>query len=157
MQFQVLAEEDRGKRWTLVDALEMLRTKANFEEGDAAEIRLGMLRLPSSVIAYLVCVSFDSAIHQRTFLVRLPTASSVRARFEGKPQLQEFEITRLHGATINGQGHVRLSDGAQVRAVEIVPARLPYNITPLYWAIVRQTVAALGTRKSVGMTPVSSS
>jgi hypothetical protein len=142
--FEILAEEDRRKRRTLADALEVLRTDANFQEGDAAEIRLGTLKLPSSEIVYLVYVSFRSTIHQKTFLVSLPTAGGVRARFLDDPKLQELEIERLNGAIANGRGDVWLSDGAQIRSVEVIPALLPYEITPLDWTIIRQTMAELG-------------
>jgi hypothetical protein len=150
---QVLAENDRAKRRTIADALEILWSNADFEDGDAAEIRLGMLRLPSGEIVHLVYVSFDSTFHQKTFLVSLPTASSVLARFEGKPQFEEFEISRLDGAIIDDRGHVRLSDGAQIRSVEVIPALLSYNITPLDWAIIRQTVAELGIEEECRYDP----
>jgi hypothetical protein len=39
---------------------------------------------------------------------------------------------------------VRLSDGTQIRKVEVIPALLPYDITSLDWAIMRQTIATLG-------------
>jgi hypothetical protein len=142
--FEVLAEEDRRKRRTLADALEVLRTDANFKEGDAAEIGIGALKLPSSEIAYLIYVSFRNTVHQKTFLVSLPTAGKVRARLLGDQKLQEFEIERLNGAIANGRGDVWLSDGAQIRGVEVIPALLPYEITPLDWTIIRQTIAELG-------------
>lgn len=142
--FEILAEEDHRKRRTLADALEVLRTDANFQEGDEAEITLGMLKLPSGEIVYLVHVGFQSAVHQKTFLVSLPTAAKVRARFLGDPKLQELEMERLNGAIANGRGDLLLSDGAQIRSVEVIPALLPYEITPLDWTIIRQTIAELG-------------
>ena len=140
---ELLAENDRCKRRTIADALEILRTNANFKHCDVAEVRIGMLRLPSDQNVGLVLVSFDSTVHQKTFLISLPTADRFLAKLENMPGPQEFEIGRLGGAKINSQGHVRLSDGAQIRGVEVIPALLPYNITPMDWAIIRQTIAAL--------------
>jgi hypothetical protein len=152
-QYGLLAEENRRKRRTIADALEVLRTKANFEQNDVAKVWLGELRLPSKMSVTLVCVSFDSKTHEKTFLVSLPTASSFRASLEGAPKSQEFEIDRLEGAMIDGRGHVRLSNGDQIRAVEIIPALLPYDITPLDWAIVRQTIAILGIEEQCRYDP----
>jgi len=81
-QYKSLAEDDRSKRRTIADALEVLRIEANFEQDDAAEIRLGMLRLPSEKVVGLVHVSFDSTLHLKTFLVSLPTASRFLAKVE---------------------------------------------------------------------------
>lgn len=67
--FEVLAEEDRRKRRTLADALEVLRTDANFKEGDAAEIGIGALKLPSSEIAYLIYVSFRNTVEMSRSLL----------------------------------------------------------------------------------------
>jgi hypothetical protein len=150
---ELLAENDRGKRRTIADVLEVLRTNANFEQGDVAKVRIGMLRLPSDQSVGLVLVSFDSTVHQKTFLVSLPTAVSFRARRESKAQPEEFEISRLDGATINSEGHVQLSDGTQIRGAEVIPTLLPYNITPLDWAIIRQTVAELGIEEECRYDP----
>jgi hypothetical protein len=163
---ELLAENDRGKRRTIAGVLEVLRANANFEQDDVAEVQIGMLRLPSDQIVGLVLVSFDSTFHQKTFLVSLPTADRFRAKLENMPGPQEFEISKLDGATINSQSHVPLSDGAQIRGVEVVPALLPYNITALDWAVIRQTIAELGieeecrydpgelVRKTLGATPI---
>jgi hypothetical protein len=150
---ELLGENERNNRRTIMDALEILRTKASFEQDDVAKIQLGMLRLLSSEIVSLVLVSFESAIHQKSFLVSLPTASSFRAKLEGAPKSQEFEIARLGGATINSRGQVQLSDGAQIRGVEIIPALLPYDITPLDRAIIRQTIATLGIEEQCRYDP----
>jgi hypothetical protein len=150
---ELLAENDRGKRRTIADALEVLRTSANFEQGDVANVRIGMLRLPSDQIVGLVLVSFDSTVHRKTFFVSLPTADRFRAKLENMPGSQEFEISRLDGATINGEGHVQLSDGTQIRGVVVIPTLLPYNITPLDWAIIRQTVAELGIKEECRYDP----
>jgi hypothetical protein len=140
----MLGDNERNERRTIMDALEVLRTEAKFEENDVAVLWLGGLRLPSTKIVHLVCISFESQIHKKKFFVSLPSANSFKARFEGEPEPQEFEIASLAGATINGWGHVRLSDGTQILGVEIIPALLPYKVTRLDWAIIRQTVAALG-------------
>jgi hypothetical protein len=124
-QYELLADDDRSKRRTIADALEVLRTEANFEQDDVAEVRLGKLRLPSDKIVGLVLVSFDSTLHQKTFLVSLPTADRFLAKLENLPKPQEFEIARLGEATINSQGQVQLSDGAQIRAANSRAIRNP--------------------------------
>ena len=153
LRYEILAESDRGKRRTIADALEILRTNADFKEGDVADVRLGSLRLPSAEIVHLLYVSFFSTFNQKTFVVSLATAGSVRARLEGKSQPEKFEIASLDGAITNSDGDVRLSDGAQIRGVEVIPALLPHNISPLDWAIIHHTVAELGIEKECQYDP----
>src|SRR5262249_21756523 len=47
----------------------------------------------------------------------------------------------------------KLSDGTQIRGVEVIPTLLPYNITPLDWAIIRQTVVELGIEEECRYDP----
>ena len=150
---ELLRQNERDERRTITDALEVLWTQANFEEGDTAEIWLGPLRLPSTQIVSLICVTFNSDSHKKIFMVQLPTALTFRAKLDRAPEFQEFEIGRLGGASVNGEGQVRLSDGTHLRGVEVIPANLPYNITPVDWAVIRQTIAELGIEEECRYVP----
>jgi len=152
MLFKLLGESEHNKRRTLADALEVLRTCADFVVGDIAKIWLSGLELPSRQVVHLVDVRFESTRHRMTFRVSLPSANRVRARFD-QGQLVEFDISRLDGAIADGQGSVRLSDGAVIRSVEIIPALLPYNITALDCAILRQTILELGIEEECRYDP----
>jgi hypothetical protein len=152
---ELLGDSDRSKRRTIADALEILRTKADFGQDDVAEVRLGWLRLPSREVVALVCIGFESRRHQKTFLVSLPSAVSFRGKFQGNAASQAFEIDRLEGAKIDGRGHVLLSNGDQLGAVEVRPALLPYKLTPLDWKIIRQTIAILGIERRCRYRPGS--
>ena len=63
---------------------------------------------------------------------------------EGQTFFRRFEITRLNQARIDGCGHVRLSDGGKLRALEIEPERLAVKPSDLDWCIVHLTLELVG-------------
>jgi hypothetical protein len=57
---KLLAEKDRHSRCSAMDALEILRREAGFEDDDCAVAHVGCLRLPSRDKVGLVDVKFNS-------------------------------------------------------------------------------------------------
>jgi hypothetical protein len=55
--------------------------------------------------------------------------------------LETFEISRLAGAQICLDGSVLLVDGTPIRAVEVTPALLPYELSELDNKILRYLIA----------------
>ncbi len=146
-QYQRLREESRNSRRTIADALEVLREVADFKAGDRARVRIGRLTLPSSKVVGLVVVQFEAARGERVYLVSLPTSVRFRAVRQGSAQPEVFDISRLDGAVVDSAAHVTLADGVAVRAVDVFPARLPYEPSDLDWRIVHQTVAIVGAEE----------
>jgi catechol 2,3-dioxygenase-like lactoylglutathione lyase family enzyme len=138
---EALGEKERKKRRTIADAIDALQKNAGFDGDDRGQIQLGRIRLPSRQVVSLTWVSFESATHQKTFIVKLPTATRFKATSQG--QLLIGDIGLLEGASLDEKGNVELQDGTLIRAVEIVPAPLPYNISDLDSAIVAVTVLKL--------------
>ena len=140
-EYAVLGEKDWKKRRTIADAIDVLQRSAGFDRDDRGQIQLGRIRLTSREVVSLTRVSFESAAHQKTFIVNLPTATKFKATSQG--QMIIDDIDRLEGATLDEKGNVELQDGALIRAVEIVPAPLPYNISDLDRVIVAATILKL--------------
>ena len=128
------------------------RLFADFKKGKA-EVRIGILRLPSQEVTHLVFISLNSTQDELTFSVSLPAARGVRARFEDGLVPENFEIGRLLGATVDAEGHVQLADGGRIQSVEIIPALLPYHLTELDWKILHETVAQLGIEEECRYDP----
>ncbi|WP_439364430.1 hypothetical protein ACNJYD_32585 [Bradyrhizobium sp. DASA03005] len=136
-------ELEPEKRRSIADALDVLHRSATFDGGHTVKLRIGSLRLPSQDIVGLPAVVAESAVGETTFIVSLPACKKVRARRHGRDDLEEFDIFQLDGATVCGSGIVELVDGRRLRAVEVVPVLLPYNVTDLDWRILHHTIAMM--------------
>ena len=136
--YEVLGENEWKKRRTIADAIDVLQKWVGFEGDDRAEVQLGGLRLPSGDVVSLSRVSLESAAYRKTFFVQLPTATKFKALSKG--ELVIDDIGRLEGATLDEKGNVELQDGTSMRAVEIIPALLPYEVSALDRVIVALTI-----------------
>lgn len=79
-QYKRLAEADRMKRRTIADALEVLRQSADFCGHDRAEIKVGLLQLPSRELVGLIQILFSPS--ETCGYIDAKTAAS-RHRFGG--------------------------------------------------------------------------
>jgi len=143
-KYEVLGEKEWKKRRTIADAIEVLHENVGFEGADRGQIRVGRMRLPSADIVSLAGIFFESGIHQKTFIVRLPTGVKFKAISQVGAVIDD--IGRLDDATVDEAGNIELRDGTWVRALEIIPAQLPYNVTPLDEAIVSLTISNIGAQ-----------
>jgi hypothetical protein len=84
---------------------------------------------------------------RRVYRVFLPTSSQFRAVRLSDSRRANLEISRLNGAVADGVGNVTLEDGTAIRAVEVLPARLPYEPSELEWAIVHGALSVLKGRR----------
>lgn len=144
--YKRLAEDERHLRRTAADALEVLRHQAGFQDADRAIMDVGLLRLPSGDSVGLVQIVFKSVASEKISCVSLPTSTHFSAIPRDLPARRRFDIARLHGAAVDGQGHVQLTDGTRLRAVEMEPARLPVEPSPLDWRIVHLTLELIDAR-----------
>jgi hypothetical protein len=144
-RYRRLRENARTLRRTIADAIEVLRQDARFKDTDRARIQVGGLRLPSQETVGLVDVLFDS-LDEKTFIVSLPTSGEFRAKRPGQPKAAIFDIFELDHAMVDGNCAIQLRDGTVVRAVEVVPALLPYIVTETDFSIVHQTIELVGAK-----------
>ncbi|MGY4237891.1 hypothetical protein ACVIIW_006838 [Bradyrhizobium sp. USDA 4449] len=146
--------DKRNKRRSIADALNVLHQHAAFDGARTVKIRIGGLRLPSQDIVGLVGVCAENAAAETALTVTLPTCKKVWARRLGREDLEEFDIFQLDGATVHGNGNVELVDGTRLRAVEVVPALLPYNVTDLDWRILHHTIAIMKAEQECYTYPI---
>ena len=139
--FQLLSQADRDRRRTVSDALNVLARDAGFGSADTAEIRVGFLQLPSSEVVGLTNVYFDNRSTGKTVVVSLATAADFWAICQGEADARRFPILELDGASANNDSIVRLLDGTVLRAVEVVPAKLPRNPSELDWKIIHHVIS----------------
>jgi hypothetical protein len=144
MQHHVLLrEEQRNHRFTVSDAIDVLVT-AGFGDNDFAEIRVGGLRLPSGGEVGLPNVLFSSDVLGTTLVVSLPTSAQFKAKHQGGANARLLSIFELDGAKVGNNGCVRLLDGTVLRAVEVIPAKLPLKPSDLDWLIVHHVIWIIG-------------
>lgn len=141
-----LAECDRHLRRTAMDALEVLRKEAGFQDDDWAEFHVGFLRLPSSDNVGQVDICFDDPARRKTCRVSLPASTHFSAKEQARSFSRRFEIGLLNRARIDARGHVLLAGGRRLRAIKVEPVRLPYNPSKLDWRIVHLTLEFIDAR-----------
>jgi hypothetical protein len=139
--FQLQRRVDRNQLRTVSDAIDALAQEADFGSADIAEIRVGILQLPSRQTVGLTNVSFCSRETGKPVVVWLATAAEFWAKREGEADARQFRIHELNGAKANNDGIVRLSDGTVLRAVEVAAARLPLGPSDLAWRIVHHVIS----------------
>jgi hypothetical protein len=145
MQHHVLlCEEQRNHRFTVSDAIDVLPKSAGFGDDDFAEIRIGRMRLPSREVVGLPNVFFRSDALGTTLVVSLTTSAQFKAKRQGEVDARLFSIFELDGAKVDNNGSVRLSDGTVLRAVEVIPAKLPLKPSDLDWRIVHHVISIIG-------------
>jgi len=140
---QRLADNSRLSRRTIADVVDVLRQGANFMANDTAMVIIGGMKLPSEEIVGTVQVLF-SAPDGTTYVVALPTSRWFLARDETSQERQKLDICKLDRAIVDGDGNVVLQDGARLRAVEVMPHRLPLDPSDTDWRIVHLTITAVG-------------
>src|SRR5882672_8912779 len=109
MQHHVLLrEEQRNRRFTVSDAIDVLAKSAGFGDDDFAEIRIGGMRLPSRELVGLPNVFFRSDALGKTLVVSLATSAQFKAKRQGAVDARLFSIFELDGAKVGNNGSVRL-------------------------------------------------
>ncbi|MGY3508887.1 hypothetical protein [Bradyrhizobium lupini] len=137
--YEWLQPDERNKRRSIADATDLLPSDGAWR----GEIRVGGLQLLSGEVVGQVAVFAKNAVAGSISIVTLPTCKKSRGRRQGSQEVEEFDIFRLDGAIVDGSGTVELVDGTRLRAVEVVPALLPYNVTDLDWRILHHTIALM--------------
>lgn len=141
--YSVLREASRDQRTTIADAIDILETEANFKPDDCATVWLQPLQLQNAAVVWLVSVIFDGPAAAVGVVVPLRAAKAFFAIHMGDSHKKLFEIELLDGAVTDASGVVSLANGDQVRAVELIPAQLPYELTELDERILHLTVSMI--------------
>lgn len=146
MNHERVAEKQRTSRRTMADALAALSAAGQFSDTDRATILVGPLKLACGRIVGVIQILFVNGAGT-TLIVSLPTASHFLGAPDGTATREEFEISKLNGASVFGDGNVILTDGDRLRGVEVVPTELIDPPSELDWRIVHLTVSIIGAEK----------
>jgi hypothetical protein len=144
--YERLREDERNQRLTVSHAIDVLANDADFGDDDFAEIQVGILPLPSQEIVGLTNVFFDSRALGKMLVVSLATSAGFWAIRQGEVEACWFSIFELDGAKVDNGGLVRLSGGAIVRAVTVIPAKLPLKPSELDFRIVHHVISIIGAQ-----------
>ncbi|MGY4334513.1 hypothetical protein ACVWWG_008930 [Bradyrhizobium sp. LB7.2] len=150
LRFESLQDDKREDRRSMADAINLLQPDGTWK----GEIQVRGLNLLSEEIVGLVAVFVENAAAQTTSIVTLPSAKQFRARRYESQEFEEFDIFRLDRATFDGSCNVGLVDGTRLRAVEVIPALLPYNVTDLDWCILHHTIAMMKAEQECYTYPI---
>jgi hypothetical protein len=132
-----LQEEQRTRRRTIADALDVVCQALGLDETPRGEIRLYPLWLPSGECTTMVDMVFPGL----GCIVSLPASTTFRARSGTGSQRKVFEISRLGGAEVCSDGAVQLADGTRLRGVEVIPTHLPYKPSQVDERIIHNVIS----------------
>jgi hypothetical protein len=142
--FKTLSDDNRGTRRSLADGIEVLIKHADFRNSDRAEVWTIGLPLDAKEPLAQLCVAFQSVALNVTFLVWLPTSSRCTGIAFEQNRTVNFNTVELDDASVDYSGNVVLTSGAQLRAVRVIPSRLPYKLSDLDHRILRSTINFMG-------------
>jgi hypothetical protein len=141
---ELLREQERNQRLTVSHAIDVLANDADFGADDFAKIQVGILSLPSRDMVGLANVFFNSRALGKMLVVSLATSAEFWAIRDAEVDACRFSIFELDGAKVDNRGLVRLSGGAVLRAVKVIPAKLPLKPSDLDWRIVHHVISIIG-------------
>jgi hypothetical protein len=131
MQHVSLAEGAKHNRRSVADAIEVLVMHANFEAGGIGKIAVGIFPFPSKDPLAQLYVSYTDLAAGTTFLVWLPVCSRFKATYSKQRTIRESSVFDLNDATVDFDGNVLLTDGTNLKGVEVTPVSLPYELSDL--------------------------
>jgi hypothetical protein len=139
-KYVTLSEGNKHNRRSVADAIDLLTAHADFRINSSAKICTLPLPLMSKEPLAQLCIVFKNLAADATFLVWLPTSSRFKAKHPDQTETDTFATPDLNDASIDFNGNVFLTSGAQLRAVEVIPATLPYELSDLEWRILKSTI-----------------
>ena len=133
--------EGRPFLLTIADAIDALIAGEHFNEGDQAKIICGDLGLPSGELVTLMCLSVERN-DGNLFTAWLRSSKKCRAKCQDRSDDLQLETIELADATVDIAGNVTLLNGRGIRAVHVIPVKLPYEISDRDWRIVHAAISA---------------
>lgn len=125
---------------SVADALEALLKDGHLVDGSLLELRTSPLPSQTDEAPSLVFVVCHADPSKKSWGVALPTSWEFTGRSLQTGTPGTFEISCLDQAKIDEDGTVTLSDGTRLKAVEVIPASLPWQLTELQKRIVYWTI-----------------
>lgn len=136
--------DGRPSMRSIADALEALRQAQRLPEDSVVEIRAGPLPSLTPDPPHIVLVVCRANSLEHTYGVRLPASYDFKARRVGQETTETFKVFLLDRAGVDKDGTVTLSDGTRLRAVSLIPAALPWELTHIEKRIVYWTIKYMG-------------
>jgi hypothetical protein len=144
----------RSSMRSVADAIDALRNEQRLAQGSLAQIRTNPLRLPTGEEPSIVLVVCRANPGEHTWGVALPTSSHFTGARPGQSQ-ETFEISRLDRGSVNEQNLVMLPDGTCLNGVNVIPAPICRELTPLQKRIVYRTLALIPAKSKRYRGPAS--
>jgi hypothetical protein len=136
--------DGRRSMRSIADAIEALRKAQRLPEDSFVEIRTCPLPLATAEPPFIVLVVSRASSLEHIWYVALPSSCAFKGRQLVGEATATFAISLLDRATVEKDGIVTLSDGTCLRAVNVIPATLPWELTKLEKRIVYWTIKFIG-------------
>lgn len=127
---------------SVVDALEALRKEGRLTERSLAQIRALPLGLPSGEITFIILVISQDR-NDAAWGVALPSCTHFSAKQDDGKAIK-IEASLVDRAWVDATGVARLQDGRSLRALNVIPTPLPWELTARQKRIVYWTLKFIG-------------
>jgi hypothetical protein len=144
MQFIRLEEQQRTQRRTGADALDVLSRYSDLQACNHLQFKIGGIVLPSGDIVGIANLFCELQAPGKTLIVSLAASKAFRARSNERSELNTFDISALDGASLKLDGSVEMRNRTVFRSIEVLPSKLPYELSELDWRILHRVISLMG-------------
>ena len=128
------------KPTTLAEAIYIVEQSYGLSERAQIVVHVRRMNLNTGQHFHLVVLEYRS-LHDESAFIPLQSGNMFRAIENLTGQRREYAADLLDGGMVSDDAVVTLQDGTTLRAVEIVPARLPYEFTPLDEKVIHAAIS----------------
>jgi hypothetical protein len=129
------------KPTTLAEAIHIVERSPGLSERAQIVMHVGRMNLNAGKHLHLVVLDYKLSPSAESTFIPLQSGNTFRAIEDITSQRREYPIEVLDGGTVSHDAVVTLQDGTTLRAVEIIPGRLPYQFTPLDEKIIHAAIS----------------
>ncbi|WIG52186.1 MAG: hypothetical protein OJF48_003104 [Afipia sp.] len=126
---------------TLAEAIDALEQRDGFVAGGRTIFHIARLNLNSGKHTHLVVIEYRHPLSAESTFITLQSGNVFRAIERSSIDRREYSVELLDGGIVSLDATVTLENDAELHAVEIVPERLPYKLSPLDQKIIQAAIS----------------
>ena len=130
------------KPTTFAKAIHVVEQSHGLSEGAQIVVHVGRMNMNAGKHLHLVVLDYKPSLFDESIFIPLQSGNTFRAIDNLTGQRDEYAVELLNGGMVSHNAVVTLQDGTTLRAVEILPVRLPYEFTPMDEKIIHAGIAA---------------
>lgn len=140
--FSMTRNDPSRKPTTVAEAIHIVEQKHGLSQRAKIVMHVGRMTLNAGKHFHLVVLEYKRSLSDNSAVIPLRSGNVFRAIENVSDKRREYPVQLLDGSMVSHDAIVTLQDDTTLRAVEIVPVRLPYEFTPLDEKIIHAAISA---------------